>query len=359
MLATILLSILPQEPVSPTILPEVGTKVAIHAQNDFRAWLGAAAKSSTVPLQVKYDVQASIGLFDPAGDVEATFSGVMNSYVQAEGKVRHQLRGLSVLDGDRDIPVAITLVLNGESFWLAIHADGLRVIPEDGIYLTGKIAALQDLYAFTSSFHAWSVEQESAQGIDPSFGLGPQFAGFVRSLPEQGVELLHPTSAMFYGMAPFTCQKFEKKQGAVLASMTLDTQPEALMVEMAAQWDDLWSGLFGNPEEETRSSNAIQILREHLTFTLSFDESTAIPLALNIDYDVNAEILGLGTAEERMTFSAEVSGQTLPSMPLEAALFTAPLPDQVPTDVTGLLEIALTEMRNEKAEAESKMDSRF
>ena len=355
----LLLSVLLQEPASSDILPDVGTEAAVLAQNEFRNWLGTASESPEVSVQIMYEVQADLGLFDPSENMEATFAGVLSSQIEAQGKVRHRLQGVATLNEAKNLPVEATLVLDGESFWFALSANGLMDLPEGGVYITGKIADLQNLYAFARGYHKWAVEQETLHGKSPSLTLGKNLATFIQSMPEQGVALLHPTSTLFYGMAPFSCQKFERKGGVALASMALDTQPESFMVEWAAQWDDFWSGFMGSSDNQDHTSKALQGLGDHLFFTLSFDEATAVPLSLNIDFEVNAEALGQGTVDERMTLSVQVSGQFPAGEGMEASMFSAPLPGQVPTDITGLLEIALTEMRNEKAKMESEMDSSF
>lgn len=358
-MATLLLLVFPQEPAMPKPLSGAEVLPTSSAHDEFRDWLGEATQHPVLPIHVEYEVNASLGLFDPNGGVKATFGGEMTSDLLTESKLRHHLKGLVVFGNGKEIPLEMILTLDGESFWLALSAEGMRSLPEGGVYITGKLSAFQEAYRFAIDYQQWGVDHKEVFGEGGMIGLGEHFTAYVQSFPENGVNLLHPSVLMHYGLAPFRCQKMEREGAALTASMALDTRPEAFMVELAAQWHALWSGMFGDPDREDSTSKAFQILGDHMDFTVGFDASSAMPKSLSIDFDINAETLGLGTAEEAMALAAEVSQKVSHTKTIDPSLFAAPRPNQVPTDVTGLLEMALNQMKNEKAEEESKLDGDF
>lgn len=354
-----LLALSAQSPSVSENFPTVGSEAAIVAQNEFRSWLGSAAKAPLMPLHVEYTVSASLALIDPGGSVEATFEGTMVSEVQSFTKMYHHLEGVALLMGEKQVPVEISLVLDNETFWISLQTQGLHVIPEDGIYLTGNMSKLQEVYQFGLDFHKWSASKSKMQEGDADLLLGVAFTTFMQSLPDEFGALLHPTGALFYGMAPFTCREFSMGEGVVKASMTLDTQPEAFVVEVLAQWYQFWDGFMGSSSQEDRVSKAYRTFGDYLNFTLRFDVETQAPLSLSLDFSVDAETLGLGTKEESMSFSAEVQHLAHSLDTNRARLITAPHPDRKAMEVTPFLEIALSEMRAEKAEMESAADEDF
>ena len=358
-IALTLLTFFAQTQAITEAFPPVGSEAAIVAQNDFRTWLGDSAKAPTLPLHVEYEVSASLELMDPVSSVEATFEGIMVSEVQSFTKMYHHLEGVALLSGEKKVSVTMTLVLDGESFWFSLQTEGLHVLPEDDIYLTGKLSKLQEVYRFGLDFHKWSVDQNDRLNGNPELGLGDATSAFTQSLPTELGALMHPTGTLFYGMAPFTCREFSMDGGVVTASMALDTQPEAFMVEIIVQWHQLWANMFGDPEREDRISKAYQILGDYVDFTLRFDQETFAPHSLSLDFSIDAETLGLGSKEESMSLRAEVQRHAHVPDESRANLIAAPHPDRKALEVTPFLEIALSEMRAEKAEMESAADENF
>jgi len=354
-----LFALFTQTPAVTEALPPVGSEAAIVAQNEFRSWLGSGAKAPTMPVHLEYEVAASLGLVDPIDSVEATFEGTMVSEVQSFTRMYHNLKGVALLKGEKQVPVEITLVLDGESFWFSIQTPGLHVLPEEGIYLTGKLSKLQEVYRSGVDFQKWGADRRKLQEGTPEVGLGDALTAFMQSLPQELGALMHPTGTLFYGMAPFTCREFSMEGGVVTASMGLDTQPEAFVVELLAQWHQMWAGIFGDSDQEDRTSKAYRILGDHVEFALGFDQETFTPDSLSIDFSIDAETLGLGSKEESMSFSAEVQRQATAPNADRASLIAAPHPERTAMEVTAFLEIALSEMRAEKEKIESAADEDF